>query len=292
MTKRIVLSTSSSCIDSITNQNIRLIPMHVVINNVDFVDGKNINSAVLNDIMMRTPNALASTMPATEAEVTAIFKELYEEGYQDVFVCSISSKFSNSYQILQRAKKAFEDQMNIYIYDSKSLNFSEAALAYEAHVMLQAGNSFPEIVYRLDRLQSKTPMLFTLNKLDYIIRNKKLSAPAGFMANLFNIKPIMELSRQGEIVAKDKIRGTSKTLNRIVTDIQKMAEYQDAFLYVVDGRDKEFTDYFVHILEKDFGITGLPRMPVSTISLANHGPKGVGLGAFIGDLPKITKLVQ
>lgn len=291
--KYAVLSTSSSGLNNLNiSHNVQIIPMHVDINNVAFLDGKNINPSTLTHIMQTTPHALAKTAPASVEEMMTIFNDLYNKGYQSVLVCTLSSKFSESYNILQHCRKLLEDKMNIYIYDTLSLNLAEGAMACEAESWLSKGKSFFEIMHRLDYIREHSAFLFTLSDLSYITRAKKLSAPASFLANLFDIKPIMEINQEGFIVPKEKVRKIDPALRRMADHILKMAGNQQPYIYLADGGYDYLTTHYSRLLYTEYGLKNLPVIPVSTISLANHGYKAMGIGAFWGELPELVERIK
>lgn len=291
--KYAVLSTSSSGLNNLgISHNIQIIPMHVTINNVGFLDGKNINPSTLTHIMQTSPHSLAKTAPPTEAELMKIFNELFAQGYQSVMVCTLSSKFSETYNIIQNCRRKLEDKMTIYIYDTLSLNLAEGAMAYEAESWLSKGKGFLEIMQRLDYIREHSAFFFTLSDLSYITRAGKLSAPASFFANLFNIKPIMTINQEGYIVAKEKVRNIDPTLRRMADHIERLVGNQKAYIFLVDGGMDYLTTYYARLLYREYGFKDLPVHPVSTISLANHGYKGVGIGVFWGDLPELVERLE
>lgn len=288
--KRITLSTSSSGLGYLSNipHRIEIIPLHLLINNVDFIDGQNINPDSFRKIVDVAPNTLAKTTPATEAEVMRIFDNLVKRGYKEAFVCTISSKFSKSYEILEKAKHHYAHVLNIYLYDTRTLNIAEGALAYEADCLMQEGWAMEDIAHHLNDLRSRNLFLFTLSDLSFIIRNKKLSTTAGFLANLLNIKPIMHIDQEGFITPYKKVRGIEQTLYKMVEATGEIVGNQDTYFYIADGGFEEVRTMFLQILDEHFGIKNPPIIPVSTISLANHGPTGIGIGAFYGKLPRIV----
>lgn len=289
--KRITLCTSSSGLGYLEKipHRIEMIPLHLLINNVDFIDGQNINPDSFRKIMTVAPHTIAKTSPATESEVMRIFANLIKRGYQEVFVCTLSAKFSKSYEILQRAKETLAHQLNIYIYDSRTLNLGEGALAYEADCLMQEGWAMEDIAHHLNDLRSRHLFLFTLSDLDYIIRNKKLSTTAGFFANLLNIKPIMHINEEGYITPYKKVRGIEQTLQKMIEFTGEIVGNNETYFYIADGGFEEVRQLLIQILDEQFGLKNTPIIPVSTISLANHGPTGIGIGAFYGKLPRIVQ---
>lgn len=291
--KTLVLATSSSCLPSLNiSHNIQTIPMRVRINEVDFLDGKNIDTAYLSQIMKKWQKSLAKTSPPTQSDMLQTFYELDKQGFERVFVCTLSSKFSETYNIIKSAAQNFTGKMQIHVFDTLSLNLIEGAMAYEADYMLRRGASLDDVQSRLRYIRQHSGFYFTLSDLSYITAAKKLSAPASFFANLFDIKPIMQIDQDGYITASDKVRKIEPTLRKMVDKTLELIGNHNAFIYLTDGGQDHLTSYFANLLSKEYGLNNLPVLPVSTTSLANHGYKGVGIGVFYGELPVITNYLH
>ncbi|MDO5768088.1 MAG: DegV family protein [Psychrobacter sp.] len=283
---RIVISTSSSGLDNISISNtIDIIRLRMFINNVEFVDGKNITSERLRMLMTELDCSAVHTTPAPATEITELFTNLYHHGYKEVFITTLSSKLSESYKIIKEVANRFTDRMDIYVYDCKELNICEATLALEAEHLMSEGKSLGQIAQRLDDLRRSHKMLFAIDDLSYLIKNKKLSTTAGFFANMFSIKPVLKMTDEGEIVAVNKIRKIDRALEHIVDEFAAALQHSDTFGYVFSMGRPELDKQFMALIQQRTGIKSLPILPVSNISLANHGPTGVGLGVFIGELP-------
>ncbi|UZA64693.1 DegV family protein [Moraxella bovis] len=286
--KRIVLSTSSSSLNYInTPHTVRLVPFHVIIDGTDHLDIRDIDTARLSQMLYDKPNLSVKTSPPTADEINALFDELYAESYEEVLVCTISSAISKSHEIFNTLKTKFVGKMNIYVYDTKTLNIDEGALAFEADLMMQEGKSMLEIINRLDELRKNSLFMFTLSDLNFIVRNKKLSAPASMIANLFSIKPVLWMNNDGYIVVKDKVRKFGRVMYHMADIITHQMGGQDAFVYIIDTSIGLHTNEFKNILAHDYGLRNVPVIPVSTVSLANHGPTGMGLGVYYGEVPRI-----
>lgn len=53
-----------------------------------------------------------------------------------------------------------------------------------------------------------------------------------------------------------------------------------------------FTEELHELLANNYRLHNIPVIPVSTVSLANHGPLGVGLGVYYGEVPRIFKYLK
>ena len=291
--KPIVVATSSCCLQGMALPfELELLRMHVKVDTVEFIDGKNINSQRLVEIMTNPlrPHALASSTPASEHEIANLFSQLIQRGYTDVFVSCISSQFSDSLAIVERVRPRFAQQLNICVYDTKSINVAEGALVYEAGVMLSQGKSFDDIVTRLNTLRANSDVYFTVSQLDYLIRNKKISVPTGWLANLLDIKPVIHLDETGTLIVSDKVRKTERAITRIAEHLAKRAGLRASALFIADTAvSKDISVALQRLLAERYGLTQVPIVELSPISIANHGVFAVGLCAFYGDIPLLYR---
>lgn len=291
--KRIVVSTSSSSLQYLNiPHNIQFIPFHIIIDEQDYLDIRDIDTPTLSKMIYDNPKLNVKTSPATEQEVFALFDKLHKAGYQEVFFCTISSAISNSHQIFDRLKAKYVGSMNIYIYDTKTLNIDEGALAFEADLMIQEGKSMLEIIARLDELRQHSLYMFAVSDLNFVVKNKKISGSTGFIANLFGIKPVMWVNDEGLVVPRDKIRKIERTFHYMAEEILAYASNKNAFIYMTDTALGMLTDEFKELLANEYQIRNIPTIPVSVVSLANHGIAGVGIGVYYDKVPRIAQYLQ
>lgn len=288
---RIVLTTSSSGLDDMDIQhNVELIRLRIHVNNVEFIDGKNISSERLQYLMNEVSHSPVHTSPAPAHEVAMILSNLQSRGIKEVFITTLSSKVSESYQIISEVAKSFADNMDIYVYDTKDLNACEALLALEADYFMQQGYAMSDIASRLDALRRSHHMLFAADDLSYLIKNKKISGAAGFFANLFSIKPVLQVSKEGEVVPISKIRKIDKAFEYMVNQFAQVLPRKDSFAYILSAGRPDLDSRFIEMLKQRTGVDNIAVLPVSAISLANHGPSGLGLCVFEGDVPQAASM--
>lgn len=289
---RIVLSTSSSGIEQLDiSHTIEFIRLHINVNNVDFIDGKNITPQRLSQLMLAHPSTLCQTYPASHDEVRDQLSDLYDQGYREVFIVALSAAISQSHAIISEVATEFAERMDIYVYDSKTISMAEAALAYEADVLLQEGNTFAEIITRLDALRQAMTLQFTVTDLSHLIKNKQLSMASGFFANLLDIKPVLGVNDTGQIVVVEKIRRIEKSFDHLGMHCKKLMQRAN-FTYLISCGDSALDDYFINLLSDKYNIRDLPILSISTVSLANHGAHAVGIGTFVQDIPKIAQQIR
>ncbi|WP_230657162.1 DegV family protein [Psychrobacter sp. I-STPA10] len=288
--RRKIIDTSTSGLD---NHNIvhdiELIRAHIFINNVQFIDGKNITTKRLRYLMTTMNSSAVRTDPSTAEELAEMFHQLYQQGYQELFIISLTSKHSESIKIIQQVADDFKEHMDIYVYDSKDIDVCEAMMALEAEHMTKKGHSMPEIASRLDKLKSSHTMLFAVNDLSYLMKNKKVSSVSGILASIFNIKPILTITAEGKLIIAKKVRSIDKSLEYMVKSLAKRIQGRDCFVYILSTGETQLDNKLINKIKQQTTINYVTVLPLSTVSVANQGPTGVGLCSFIDEIPYAAK---
>ena len=281
MMKRMIVSTSTSCLDVLNKpDNVKMLRMHIGIGDIDYLDFKTIDPETIASLMQKNPNILPTSAPPTEETLINFFYNLVKEGVEEVLVVCLSSKMSATYNRIQSLQDFFAVRIKIHLFDTKTTTYGEAVLALAASKMLDNNLPIPQIIQRLTQLRDKQVTMFALDDLRNLVRTKRISAPAGFIGNLFDIKPILEINDKGEIVPFDKIRHIYKALDRMCQHIYQLAKNDPTvsiFLLSATKGHNELLTYMQSFFASR-GMTDLPVMPISTVSIAIVGYRGVGIG--------------
>lgn len=145
----------------------------------------------------------------------------YYEAYGetgDVFVITISSELSGSYNSAQLAKEmrlSEDPNRHIHIFDSKSASVGETQVYMKIKDFLSRGFSYEEIIEGTERFISEMKTFFLLNSLDNLMKNGRISMVSGLLGSVLHFSPIME-GKNGIIHLYENIRGRKKALKRLV----------------------------------------------------------------------------
>lgn len=276
--QRIVLCTSSSGLDYLDKpDNIRILRHHIEVYGEHYRDGEDITAQEMADAMMQDKDLLPVTSPQSVEELVEVFEGLYEEGIKEVFVVTISSKMSTTYEHLIEARDQFNGNMFIHIFDSKTVSYSEALLAIEAGNMIKEEKSSIDIVARLEKLRDNNTFFLAITDLRNLIKTKRMSAPAGFIANMFNIRPLLTIDDEGEVIPLERVRKIERTLELMCDYAVETLEEYPGELYLVNLGNTELVQQ-VQVMLADRGYENIPIYPTASAAIANHGPNGAGIG--------------
>ena len=212
-------------------------------------------------------------------------EDLVEEGYKNILVMTLSSKFSGSMQSALLAKVELKKkfpEIRVEIFDTKSATLGEGIQQVMAAKMIKKGAlSFDEILKKLTDIREKTFVFFTVEDLYFFYLGGRLGKGSAFLGNIMNLKPIMQV-KDGEVEPIEKVRGRKKSLMRIAELAKENIKSLDN-LYVASPHADcpEDQMFLIEYFREITGYKGdiLTRIMGTTIG-AHPGPGTTGLCFF------------
>ena len=277
-----IVSTSTSCLDDLgIPENVKMLPMNIHMGGANYLDGKTISLDQMQRALLDNPSLNVTTSAPTENQLIEYFYQLIKEDVQEVLIICLSSSLSQTYNNLLNISSMFSHRMKIYIYDSRTISHGEAVMVLEASKLLNQGATMPEIITQITALRQKMTNYMTVDNLKTMIRTKRISAPAGFFANLFDIKPIVYLDDSGRIIPFEKVRSFDKCIRRLAEIVVDEVKGKKGQMYLASGQLNPYIKPLtMHLAQR--GYADLPVMPIASVSLANIGVFALGV-IFIED---------
>ena len=145
--------------------------------------------------------------------------EAYETNAERVYVVTLTSKLSGSYNSAVLGKHLLEESGNkvpkIHIFDSLSASVGETQLVLKIKELEEAGKSFEEVVELTEAFKNEMKTYFVLDNLDTFRKNGRLTGIKALGVSKLNIKPIM-YALEGVVAQKSQAIGSKKALNKMV----------------------------------------------------------------------------
>ena len=189
-----------------------IVPLNVLVNGKDFVDNKDLDK---RDLM--TNMKAAEEVARTASPSPADYIKEYEKG-EDIYVVTLSSQLSSSYNNAVLAKDMLKEKKDkfIHVFDSLSASVGQTLIAMKIKELLDKGIAREELVSQVDAYISEMNTLFTLESYDNLVKNGRMSKLMANVASALSIKPIMGSTDEGSIRLIDKVRGKKRSFNRLV----------------------------------------------------------------------------
>lgn len=283
MLKRIVCTTSTSCLDYYEHEEkIDTIRIKIDIDGKLLDDGTEIKADVFYKKMVEDKKLVPKTSQPSLGELLEFFEKYISEGYDEVIVTTISSKLSGTYNGICQCAQMLADKIKIYPFDTKTVCFMEGNFALEAARLLKQNIPTEDILKRLEQMKSENFLMFAVDSLECLVKNGRLSGAAGFLGSILKIKPLLGLTQEGTIESFEKIRTTKKALEAVCDRFKEYTEGHKFEAFIMYTGD-ELKDFFVKTIKGKLGLENLIESPCSPVVGCHVGPNAIGLGCFLKD---------
>ncbi|MBE5746261.1 MAG: DegV family protein [Clostridiales bacterium] len=199
--------TSDSSVDLskelIEKYNIEILPFNILMNDTEYLDGININNQMIIENFKKN-----GTLPKTSAVSVERYKEFFSEQTKNgdyIIHFSISSLMSCSCDNAYRAKSELNAN-NVAIIDGQNLSTGTALLMLYANDLIEKGEDFDTIVNKVRARINNVQSSFIIDKLNFLHKGGRCSSIQLLGANIFNIKPSIEV-KDGKMGMAKKYRG-------------------------------------------------------------------------------------
>ena len=107
-------------------------------------------------------------------------------------------------------------EKNIKVINSRSAAGVMELTAKYAISLINEGLSYDEIAEKAEKYCDERNIAIALSTYDNLIKNGKMSPIAGLVASALGIRAVSTFNENGELVAKNKVKGEEKALCAMV----------------------------------------------------------------------------
>ena len=196
------------------------VPLVLEVEDELIMDDENFDQAYFLKKVAMSQKCPKSFCPSPEK-----FMEAYRTEAENVFVFTLSSKLSGSYNSAELGKKLYHErygEKNIFVCDSESASCGETQLSMLAASWSEQGLAFDEICGRLSDFRDHMNTYFVLDNLETLRKNGRLSGVKALVASTLSIKPVMGATK-GEIIQLGQSVGIKKALAKMAETVAKEA---------------------------------------------------------------------
>ncbi|MDO7983738.1 MAG: DegV family protein [Pigeon pea little leaf phytoplasma] len=277
-----VISTSTSCLDYFHQKhNIGLIRLQIFLNNQEYRDGENLTADQFYDFITKNPRLIATTSQPPIGEIVEYFRQIARLGYQKIFVTTLSSALSGSYNSILSASKIVASEIEVIVFDTQSVGFCEAYCALQAERMFSEGFGISEVIAYLEKLRQNNKIFFIVDSLNHLIKSGRLSMAKGFLGRIFHIKPILKLEAPGVITMIKKVFTMEKAFDCILKEIHNYTKNQKFLLHVLTSGNPLMKNKLIEILKKNLNISNILEVIITPVIGAHVGNNALGVGLII-----------
>ena len=193
------------------------VPLELDVDDYHVVDDESFQQLEFLQKVKESPNCPKSACPSPQK-----YYEAFDSDAERVYVVTLSSKLSGSYNSAMVAKQMFETdfpQKKVHVFDSCSASVGETLIGIKIQELEKAGHTFEETVVQTGQYIEQQQTFFVLETLETLRKNGRLSNLKALVAGVLKIKPIMGSTPDGQICQLAQAQGMNKALERMVKEV-------------------------------------------------------------------------
>ena len=180
-----------------------------------------------------TEGADTKTSQINADEYEKYFEDFLKQG-KDILHITLSSGISgtiNSAQIAAQTLMEKYPDRKIYVIDSLAASSGYGLLMDKVADLRDAGMGIDELRGWVEENKLRVNHWFFTTDLTFFIKGGRVSKVSGFVGNLLNICPLLNVDYQGKLIPREKIRTKKKviaeTVNKMVQNADNGLDYAD-----------------------------------------------------------------
>lgn len=198
------------------------VPLTIEVGGEELLDDESFDQADLLRRIKASPTGPKSACPPP-----AKYLEAIEGEAEHVYIVTLSSEMSGSYNSALVAKSMYEeknDDKQIYVFDSKSASVGQTLIGQKAAECEENGMGFKQVVEAVEKYIAEMHTFFVLETLETLRKNGRLSKFKERIANTLHIKPVMAATDTGNIMKLAQVRGMGKALSKMADCMMEMTK--------------------------------------------------------------------
>jgi len=209
---------------------------------------------------------------------------------EPLLILTLSSGLSGTYQnaviALNDVKEVFPN-CEIYVVDSTNAAGGAGLLTILAVNKRTEGLTASQTSTWLEEKKHSCMSLFTVNDLMYLRRGGRLSGLSAVAGSIIGIKPLLNVSPEGTLKLKDRVRGRKASLEKLVSQMKRcLNQGTDLDTVVISHSDcLEDAQTLAEIVRSTVAVNEIKTVMMSPVIGAHVGPGTIAL-FFEADLTR------
>ncbi|MBQ4640423.1 MAG: DegV family protein [Clostridia bacterium] len=227
-------STADLSAAHFAERNIHYIPFHFSLNDTTYPDDLGQSIPFPEFYQAMRDGAETKTSQVNKEEYVTFFTPFLEAG-KDILHVSLSGGLSGSCSSAHMAQMELCEQYpdrKIYVVDSLAASSGFGLLMDTLCDKRDEGMDIDQLYHWLEENKLNMHHWFFSTDLTFYVKGGRISKTSGFFGTMLQICPLLNVSDEGKLVPREKVRTKKKVIFRIVEMMEKYA--RDGILY--DGK--------------------------------------------------------
>ena len=271
--QKIALVTDSSCDlpESVLREyNIHVVPLRLYLDDTEYIDKVTIRAEEFYSRLVK-----AKTFPKTSQPVPKDFLRIYqqlEKKYETIISVHLAGALSGTYQNALVAANQVQEA-EVIVIDARTTSVGLGLIMREAGRELKRGTTVQLLAEKISRWIDSSRIFVSTITVEYLVKGGRITKGKGFLANLFNLRPIITLTPEGKTrkiaTAKPGLPSQKKVLQYVFKEARKMKKPTFGIVHV---EAPETAAWYKEQIEAAFHPEEILVMPAAPVLGAHGGP--------------------
>lgn len=212
-----IITDSASDMSPVEHPALRVLPLSVTFGTDVYMDGVDIDHQRFYEMLVER-DELPKTGQVNPYAFSQAIAEAREAGDEAVII-TVGAKLSGTNQSARTAL-AEAPGGDVFVVDSNNVTLGERVLVEYALRLVDDGRSAAQIAAAVEAVRDRVVVIGLLETLEYLVRGGRLSAAAGAVGTLLNVKPVVA-AEDGLIVQLGKARGSKNGRNLLNQKVEQ-----------------------------------------------------------------------
>ena len=212
-----IITDSASDMTPAEHPALRVLPLSVTFGTDVYMDGVDIDHQRFYEMLVER-DELPKTGQVNPYAFSQAIAEAREAGDEAVII-TVGAKLSGTNQSARTAL-AEAPGGDVFVVDSNNVTLGERVLVEYALRLVDEGRCAAQIAAAVEAVRDRVVVIGLLETLEYLVRGGRLSAAAGAVGTLLNVKPVVA-AEDGLIVQLGKARGSKNGRNLLNQKVEK-----------------------------------------------------------------------
>lgn len=215
--KRKIVADSSCDMWELNDVDFAVAPLTISTDNKHYVDNQELDVHLMSEDLAKYKGISHTACPSVGS-----WLDCYE-GYDEVFVVTLTGAMSGTYNSAMTAKGIYEEEnenVKVHVFDSLSTGPEMRLLIEKLKEMIEEDLTFEEIVEKGQDYLNHTRLFFALKSLHNFAMNGRVSKAVASAIGVLNISIFATASEEGTIQQISKCRGEKKVVKSMIEHLE------------------------------------------------------------------------
>lgn len=215
--KRKIVADSSCDMWELNGVDFAVAPMTISTDNKHYVDNQELDVHLMSEELAKYKGVSHTACPSVGS-----WLDCYE-GYDEVFVVTLTGAMSGTYNSAMTAKGIYEEEnenVKVHVFDSLSTGPEMRLLIEKLKEMIEEDLPFEEIVEKGQDYLNHSRLFFALKSLHNFAMNGRVSKTVASAIGVLKISIFATASEEGTIQQISKCRGEKKVVKSMIEHLE------------------------------------------------------------------------